>query len=111
MDYRVHVIDSEPTGDGQVRFDCVIQKLVDVGPPEVWQDIPKGHRTLALSASAVLTITQNQQLTDVQKRTELRALFKTEAKGWGLDEADTAYDDIMGLIPSGSWPVDVDLDM
>lgn len=104
--YRAHVINEEAAGDGTNHFDCVIQRE---DTPGVWVDVPKGHRTLVLGSLAVLAITENPALTDPQKRAALKQLFQSEAQSWGIDESDAADDAIMELIPSGDWPVNVDL--
>jgi hypothetical protein len=106
--YRAHVLNTQAAGDGSVHFDCWIQLLTDVGPPEVWTNVPRGHRTVRLQASSILTITQSG-MTDPQKRTAIRELFRAEALSWGIDESDEANNDILTLIPGGSWPVDVEL--
>ena len=111
--YRARILDTEAAGDGTVHFDCWIQREVetDPGPPPVmgWENVPSGHRTIVLQGSAVLAITQNGSLTPTQKRAALAALFRTEAKNWGIDESDEANEDLLELIPGGSWPVNVSL--
>jgi hypothetical protein len=106
--YRAHVLSSEAGADGSVKFDCWIQREAEV---DVWVNVDRGHRSLVLPANVVLAITEDPGLTDAQKRAAIKALFKEQAKGWGIDVADAAEQDIMSLIPSGSWPVDVDLDI
>lgn len=99
--YRAHVLSTEAAGDGTVHFDCWIQRETS---PDVWEDIPRGHRTLVLQSSAILSITESG-MTDPQKRTALCDLFRAEAKGWGIDESDDADQQLLVLIPE--WPVDV----
>ncbi len=105
--YRVRINNTTPAGDGTAHFDIEIQMLTDPGPPEVWQTVPLGHRTVVLQASAIKLITEDSGLTDTQKRNALRALLKQEAQNFGVDEADDAINQILALIPSGSWPVNI----
>jgi hypothetical protein len=104
--YRARIQNVTPAGDGTLHFDTYIEMEVET---DVWQVCPMGHRTLVLQASAVSAITENDQLTDNEKRSQLRDLFKQQAQGWGIDEADSALNDIVGLIPGENWPVNVGL--
>lgn len=108
--YRAKIIDSEAAGDGTVHFDCWIQREEDDRQGgTIWVNVEKGHRSVVLQASAVLAVTQDGSLSDGQKRSRLAQLFRQEALSWGIDEADAANEDIMSLIPSESWPVNVNL--
>lgn len=104
--YRAKINDSEAAGNGTVHFDCWIQRL-ESEDPDVWINVENGHRTVVLQAASILFITDNDSLTDTQKRDQLKELFRLQALSWGIDEADNANEDIVLLIPSESWPVNV----
>lgn len=103
--YRANVVESVASADGTVHFDCWIQRQNGA----TWVNVPHGHRTIVLQATAILLITQNSSLTDAQKRQQLSELFRLQAGSWGIDESDEADGDIMALLPIGSWPVNVAL--
>lgn len=106
-DYRAHVTGAESAANGDVHLDVFIQRQTDEGPPAVWVDIPKGHRTLVLDGQAVLAITENEALTTQEKVQQLLDLFMAEIGQWGTDQSDkatTAIDDLVS-----NWPVNVAL--
>lgn len=104
MNYRVRVESGEPAANGDVHLDCWVQKEVE---PDVWQNVPTGHRTLVLDGAAVLSITESA-MTDPQKLAALRELFSQEAASWGIHRSDDAYNQLHNLLPGG-WPVTVNL--
>jgi len=104
--YRAHVLSTEAAANGDVHFDCWIQKQVEVEGEPTWENVPSGHRTLVLQGAAVQVILDNESLTNVQKRLAIAELFREEAKSWGIDEADEANTGIEDLV---TFPVDVSL--
>ena len=102
-DYSVRIDSMESSANGDVRFDCWIQR--DDGGD--WVDVANGHRTMVLSGPAVLAIT-NGPGTIVEQRVALLALFRETAKNWGIDESDEAVEDIVALLPS-PLPIRVNL--
>ena len=106
--YRVRVESSEAAANGDVHLSCQIQKLTDPGPPEVWEQVPNGRRTMVLKGKLVLGITEHPTCSDAQKRQALLDEFKRVAESWGIDEADDANTQMVALIPGG-FPKDVNL--
>ena len=99
--YRVRVETSEAAANGDVHLMCKVQKLTDPGPPEVWELVPNGRRTMVLRGPEVLAITEHPLWTDGKKRGALLALFKEKSERWGIDEADAANTQMVALIPGG----------
>ena len=104
--YRAHVLSTEAAANGDVHLDAWIQKQTTVEGEVVWANVPSGHRTMVLAGSAVRVIMDNQNLGDPQKRLALAELFREQASGWGIDEADEANTGISDLV---TFPVDVAL--
>jgi hypothetical protein len=102
--YRANVLGGEAAANGDIVFDCWIEKEVEEG---AWEPVPMGHRTLVLDGAAVLSVTESG-MTDPQKRAALLELFRQEAESWGIHESDDAYSQLYDLLPAG-WPVTVGL--
>ena len=104
--YRAHVLSTEASANGNCHLDCYIQKQTEVEGETVWVDVPNGHRTMVMAGAAVRVILDNGNLTDVQKRVALAELFREQASGWGIDEANEANTGIEDLV---TFPIDVAL--
>ena len=96
--YKVIVLSMEAAADVAVHADAKVQLRVSRNP-DVFQDIQNGHRTVVLGAAEVMDITDNAGLTAPQKRTALKELVKAKILAMGIDVADEAYSDFIGLVP------------
>jgi hypothetical protein len=94
--YKVIINSMEAGADATVMADAMVQRRVTI-TPLVFVDIQNGHRTIVLGAAEVKNIT-NSAMTAAQKRTALRDLVKAKILAMGLDTADEAYNDFIGLI-------------
>jgi len=102
--YRAKVESGKAAANGDIHLDCWIQCETE---PDVWENVPLGHRALVLDGAAVLSITESG-MTNQQKLNALQDLFRQEAGSWGIHESDDAYNQLFALLPAG-WPVDVNL--
>jgi len=111
FDYRANILSSSASANGTVHMDCFVQRRYsEPEDPEnnPWIDVPNGHRTVVLAASAIQEVIDSS-MTLPQKRQAVVELVRREVSTWGLDEADRAEQGLMILIPDGSWPVSVPL--
>lgn len=106
-EYAAVVHSSVASADGTVHLDCIVNRRLE-GTEDPWEPVPNGHRTVVLSAAELRTILDSGGSAN-QKRQAIISLLRQYIKGWGIDEADRAEQDMMDLIPSGSWPVTVTL--
>lgn len=104
MAYRFRITGGQPTGTGDILLDVEIE-TDQYGD---WVIIPNGRCKVRLDGNAALLITEDEELTDAQKRAALLALFKAAVQAAGIDLSVTAYDQLYDLLPSG-WPVTVAL--
>ena len=109
--YRANILKIEPTADKSLHADAVLELRTATNPVNVWKPIVNGHFTIVLGAEAVLAVTENTALTNVQKKKALLDLIKAEALKRGLDRADMAYADWEKLFPidqaSSTYPIEV----
>ena len=110
-EYRANIRSSEAAANATLHLDCWVQRRLEDPPdPDVnpWVNVPLGHRTVVLQASAV-QVALNSGATDPQKRAAIVALLRQEILGWGIDEADQAEQGLMELVPGENWPMAVPL--
>lgn len=110
-EYRANILSSEAAANATLQLDCWVQRrLKDPPDPEnnPWVNVPLGHRTVVLQASALQKVLDSAA-TDQQKRAAIVALLRQEIVSWGIDEADRAEQGLMALVPGESWPVSVPL--
>lgn len=96
--YKVQVLSMESASGGYVHADANIQVRVSRNP-DVFKDVPSGHRTVVIGAQEVLAIANNAVLTQAQKRTALRDLVKAKVLEMGIDVSDEAWTDFITLVP------------
>ena len=105
--YKVVIDKVEPAAGGSVHCNATIKIRTSISPL-TWGDILNGHRTIVLEASDILAI-YNDPLnnTNVKKRQALEAKIKTKVLELGIDTADEAYGDMLGLYTFPSPGIDV----
>jgi len=97
-------VSSEAATNGDVHLDCFVERSQDEG--ETWALVRIGHRSVVLDGGAVLAITENEGLTNNQKRAQLTALFRQEIVAWGIHRSDDADQQLQALV---SFPARVTL--
>ena len=105
--YRVHIPKGGlSAGNNQVFGDSFIQIRSGVNPNFVWTDVPGGHRTIVLSSTEVLAITDSG-MTAVQKRVALRELVVAKALELGIAPADEAMVEMSQLLSMDTTDLDL----
>lgn len=96
--YQVTINSMESAADATIHADANLKVRISRNP-DVFQDIPSGHRTIVLGAAEVMTITNDAGLTNNQKKQALKDLVKNKVLAMGIDVADEAWTDFIALVP------------
>lgn len=73
-----------------------------------WMQVPGGDTELGIPAETILTITQDEELTNAQKAGAINQLLLERIEDLGLTQSRDALAELEGLLPQG-WPVTVNL--
>jgi hypothetical protein len=99
--YRVTILSYEPAADNQIMADSVVERRTSINP-ETWIQVT--HRTMVLGAAEVIAITQDEVLTNGQKRLAIQALIKEKALAFGVADSDQAWADMQDLYSNQTPP-------
>ena len=102
---KVEVLGSERLGISEVTFRVRVLKSVDDGV--TWVEVMGAPDNLVVSAAEILAITNDEGLTDNQKKVALLQLMQTQVEGYGVTEAEEAIDDLAAL--AIAYPVTINL--